>query len=563
MKALILALLLVSTFCGVSYATSIPGGASTTPSRIAQGGATTGEAMLWDNGTGWTPDTVSGSGDMLRTVYDVAQDGSADTANALLGTPALCPGGQAPLGIDANGDANGCFAVADGEFITRNATTGVLTGGEITINADTTKFDLAAGTGIVVDWTTPSAPVYNDVSWSQQLAITVTGIATNTFTTLGINSSGTLVQFPGARMTPQERRSYITLQAIVHINSTVIDTVTANNNPAYEVSRSILDYIEVLGAINNGNGYTSNGVNLNVDKVAGVTTLPFVNRGIDPQDPTNHTDAAQTAISTLIFNYQDGAGDVTVVPSQSALDPEFYDDGSGTLAAVGSNDWQIQRFYFFSSSGSTIVAYGQATYNSLSEARAAVFTEDFVPNPRAAAGKFTTVVLLRDGATDLSNPAQAEFIAITEGSGNSGTFSPNANAATDHSSFNADVDARIAIINETFDLAGAAPTLWFEETDAASDNRDWGIKVDNTQLDIFLCDDARSICSTIFRAGRTGGVMDSLVIGPPLHLQVGTVSLPGLIFGSDEPSAALRDWCPTSARAARMNVKRVTSMILF
>lgn len=325
------------------------------------------------------------------------------------------------------------------EAISANALTGLLDGGEITINADPTKFDLAAGNGIIVDWTDPLNPVYNEVSWPQQLAISPTGLATELFTTLGINASGTLVQGPGAPFSPQRRRSELELTSIVHSNNVVIDSVTDDSVPAYEALQSVLDFIEVLGVLNRGNSYLANGANLQVDKIPGVSTLPFINRGIDPQNPTNKTDAAQIAISNLVFNWQDGAGGVVTLPGQSAIDPDRYDDGSGTRASMPANRWQIQRFFYFSQNGNTLVAYGQTVFLSKDAARSAIFTELFISNPQTDLGTLTTALLLKTGATDLSDDAVAEFVPLNIGTTSSGGFAPNPSPSADHANFDTEV----------------------------------------------------------------------------------------------------------------------------
>lgn len=319
--------------------------------------------------------------------------------------------------------------------ITANTHTGILTGGEVTVNVDPTKFDVAAGTGVSVNWTDPANPVRTNVSWVQQIGVTPAGLTTELFTTIAIDESGLLIQRAGLQLTPQQRRNCIELQAVVHANFTTIDSITENSIPAYEVTKSIIDYIDAIGPINGGNGYAANGVNLQVDKVAGVTTFPFINRGTDAQDPTNRTDPAETAITGMVFNYQDGVGGVTTVPLQSVVDPLFFDDGSGTLASVPNNKWSIQRFFYFSQTRATLVAYGQDTYANVTDARNGIFTEAFIGNPLLVNGTFTSALLVKKEATDLSNLSVAEFVDITESFTSSGSFAPNADPGVDHSAY--------------------------------------------------------------------------------------------------------------------------------
>ena len=67
--------------------------------------------------------------------------------------------------------------------------TGVQTGLTVTVNADTAKFDVAAGTGWIVDCTTPTACTRTPITCPESLANTVTDLATTTFTSLTIDSA--------------------------------------------------------------------------------------------------------------------------------------------------------------------------------------------------------------------------------------------------------------------------------------------------------------------------------------------------------------------------------------
>ena len=59
------------------------------------------------------------------------------------------------------------------------STTGVITGGVLTVNADTTKFDVSDGSGIIVDgFTDPDNPTITHVSWEGKTGIVSTFNAT-------------------------------------------------------------------------------------------------------------------------------------------------------------------------------------------------------------------------------------------------------------------------------------------------------------------------------------------------------------------------------------------------
>ena len=90
---------------------------------------------------------------------------------------------------------------------------GVISGGQITINGgDPAKFDLAAGTGIVINWVDPLVPVFTEVSWPEQLSITVTNIGDTIFPSLYIDSLGTLRQLSDDPLTKDIKQQTIVLK---------------------------------------------------------------------------------------------------------------------------------------------------------------------------------------------------------------------------------------------------------------------------------------------------------------------------------------------------------------
>ncbi len=431
----------------------------------------------------------------------------------------LWPGSSSGAGIVGGG-------AVTAQSVTANSSTGVISGGEVTVNADPTKFDLAAGTGVIVDWTDRDAPRRTPVAWAEQLAVTPVGLTTHIFTTLTIDSTGTLVQRAEAVLTPEQFRAEIVLQAPVHEGLTTITSITQNNVPAFQNATSAHDYIRIIGSLNSGNGYVANGSNLAVDKVAGVTTFPYINIINNHLDPTNKTDAAQTAMPAMVFNYRDGVGGISTEINQAAIKPDLYDDGTGVLAAVGAGRWQIWRFFFFSQNQGTVVHYGQATYASKAEARSAIFTEDFTPNPLVDRGSHTTALLVEQGTSALNVLADAEFITVSTGLGSSGSFAPNTDPNVDHSGFATAVNDQVTAASSPnqilLDVAGVPtgdPTLHYDGTTlrftrAQDDDIDGsngrGIKDNDTSP--FLCTGATSGHDGIIFTSSNGFVPKAIYV---------------------------------------------------
>lgn len=290
--------------------------------------------------------------------------------------------------------------------------TGILTGGEITINTNPTLFDVAAGTGLIIDWTGPSAPQRKFISWDALIAQTVPNFASQ-FTSLYFDANGDLQKDSGIAPEGAVFRARIYLQAIVHQSGVQIDSVSSGSNPAYEVAAAIYDYVRFLGPLNKGNCFSPNGVNLIFNKGSGQTALPFINRANDPQNPTIQTDAEIIGVTNFAYNYQDGAGGFNFVFPSNSIDPDFYDDGTGTLNSVTNNRFTVQRLYWFPQSGTVTVTYGQAEYQTFADAKAAIQLEAPSIDPVVLNnGSFTTALIVQQGATDSSDPTQAEYVCI-------------------------------------------------------------------------------------------------------------------------------------------------------
>jgi hypothetical protein len=115
------------------------------------------------------------------------------------------------------------------------------------------------------------------------------------------------------------------------------------------------------------------------------------------------------AKSPALFQYRFSNGDSGVL-TQSLIDPDNLDDGAGGLTAVGNNKWSVQRGYIFTSNNLKFQR-GVSEFASLDEAVNGIATEPYVTEPSIAAnGLLRGWLVVQQGATDLSNSAQALFL---------------------------------------------------------------------------------------------------------------------------------------------------------
>ena len=311
--------------------------------------------------------------------------------------------------------------------------TGVLTGGILSINADPTKFDISAGQGKVVNnYTDPTNPVLTPVPWASQTGLSVTHLAVSDESYVGIDSGGNVVQSQ-TEFTDEERRDIMVLGSLGHLSRTSLEYVINEQAYTSEVYCQMEDFFEHFGPFNiEGNEFYANGANLNVSKSAGKTFDPHSNYATSKKSP-NIISTSLKSQCWLQYYYRDAVhtdpwifGDY-----DQTVDPSNYDDGSGTLAPVTASYWTNQRIFYYAPLDSddfdVDVQYGQEEYATSALALAALNNE-FAVNPFLGSNTYRGTLTVKQGATDLSDPAQAIFtpagkfglVSITAGGGAGG-----------------------------------------------------------------------------------------------------------------------------------------------
>ncbi len=302
------------------------------------------------------------------------------------------------------------------------ANTGVIIGIGITPNADPTKFDQAAGFILSWDATDPTAAP-QIVTVPERLAEGIVGVVTH----LSISPAGALIKSASA-LTNTGKRLNARLPAVTAIDGVNVSSIEEENQPAFGMAQAAIDYIQLLGNINTGNQYTAAASDLTIAKAAGSTDRPFLVGAVSSTDPNHQVNIAASPTGFVqIFRDSTAPGGFNTT-FQTDVPAGFFDDGSDVLQAINANNWSIM-WMDFSNNGSALTV-GQVEYNTLNDARAGVFTEDPVTIPVIAATPNTrrTAILVKGNATDLSNPAQAEFVPIlaaTTGGGSSAVLSVN------------------------------------------------------------------------------------------------------------------------------------------
>jgi len=278
--------------------------------------------------------------------------------------------------------------------------TGIISGGTLSINAsNNTKFDISAGLGYIVNY-----KVYPQttqlVSWATQTGITVTNLATLPSTDIAINASGTAIQ--QSSFTKEELRSVILLGGLDHSNLTNIRDTFQIKVPTYGVGSSLKDLSLALGDINiDGNIFSSNGVNLKINKSAGSTFSYGRNFATNLNDPNSVAQSASTQQS-FRYAFNNGFGVATFQTETTDVSPNSYDNGSGVIQAVPNNKFTIQRILMFSNTQKIFIQYGTTVYNSLSEAISNLAAVSFVNLIGLKTAIVRGYLITKQGSTTLS-----------------------------------------------------------------------------------------------------------------------------------------------------------------
>ena len=302
--------------------------------------------------------------------------------------------------------------------LTENIPTGILNGGELSTNTNTT-FDIAAGDGVInilnKNGTDPH-PEIKKVVWSATTVTHTLGDANDTAqlnTWVYIDSSGAIQQtltLPN----PNIWRNNIVLGSVIH-SENVIRFVKTFPRPAYSNGNTVAEFIEVFGPLKkSGHLLTVNSSNnMRLDRAAGVSFALGRNYANEAEEPNLVDDGASTPVFHRYSSTSTGftKDDGTTGAGYADIDPSKYDN-NGTLTSVSGGHFSVQRLYHFPNNTNVIVAYyGKNEYASIDEAEKNYLLENFQEAENTSTQAiYLGALIVKGNATDLSNTSQAKIL---------------------------------------------------------------------------------------------------------------------------------------------------------
>ena len=295
------------------------------------------------------------------------------------------------------------------ELMLKSLSSGLISGGSISINSDVTKFDVSAGRAVIIDdWTNINNPIVYDISWSAQTGITTTYLTSSTLTHISISNTGTVLQFPSEE-TNSQRRDSVMIGQLDHPSLTGISTVNAQVDLFTSPISQFRDLINSFKYINIGISVSVNGSNLNINKSAGSLFGQGINFQTNPKDPHVKTFTAVTSQSFSYFTQTGG----TVISSVN-IDPLNYDLNGTITTITGTTTASNQRIYL-QSNGNVSIQYGQQIYSNLAEAIAGIQSENFIEYENLASDAILLNILsIQKNCTILNNTSIAKFLNVSK-----------------------------------------------------------------------------------------------------------------------------------------------------
>jgi hypothetical protein len=285
------------------------------------------------------------------------------------------------------------------QMVLNDKHTSWLEGGEITLNADDSKFDLSAGCGYITDnYTDINQPTTYKVEWPAFTAVdhnpgtfaTAIAIEINQITGKH-NATGQIILFDNQNaFTAQQNRDYVVLGAIVHLNLVNITLISNRLRiSAIDGQISAVEHARRVGFFLTGFSITANGANLKLNQSAYSSFQIGSNVFFDAKSPDTISNIARTPM-VWAYLWRDGAGGYVVGSSDTIEDLETnnFDDNTGGLSSnnkpdgvLGNNNFTIDRVYVYPGTNTSVVHFGQNEYNTFTGAFDAKETEIFDNSP--------------------------------------------------------------------------------------------------------------------------------------------------------------------------------------
>ena len=311
-----------------------------------------------------------------------------------------------------------------------NLYTGLLHGGLITTQSSTV-YQVSSGSGVIVNLNASIGadpfPTVQFLQWPN-LSASITPLSASFDQSFISVDSTNNIYAQGTPYTDGQYNTLIPIGIVIHQNHSTINAFQTFPSVGYGWKQRSYDFIKAFGPLKiSGYNLTPSGSSTGSLVLSGGTSwVDGRNYSIDPNNPSYIVEANGITTSKIfryyqsgsdwVYNTNGGAGYATIDPANYAL--------SGSLTPVGTNDWSIQRVFYFPNSATKAfyIYYGNTTYSNKDNAIAGILTEPFNEAPNTLANAiFVGYMILRYNA-NFTTAASYEFrpAGLFRGSGAGG-----------------------------------------------------------------------------------------------------------------------------------------------
>lgn len=285
--------------------------------------------------------------------------------------------------------------------------TGILTGGILSVGSGSDEFSISDGTS---QYVTPTG-VTTSLSFSGHSNIPVTPalIAANIITFVGINASDVIIQ-QASPFTVEQAATIVVLGVIVHVDKVNVNDVNNEQHVVFNVASQLHAFAQALGFFNgSGNEFIESGADLTIKKLVG--SIHVIGAGYPTSSlKPNIKDLPEVDKQPFQYRYNNGTSGTNNI---TIIDPTIIDLGNGAGDTVGGGKYTAQWIFLFPS-GNVKIQAGQKQHNDLKKAREGIKKDKFIVEPSIKAnGLLRGWLVIKENVTDIEAAiiaGTAEFI---------------------------------------------------------------------------------------------------------------------------------------------------------
>jgi len=316
-------------------------------------------------------------------------------------------------------NGNGYNNVTRLRWLEGNMYTGLLNGGIITqVNSNT--YQISSGSGIIVSlnasYSDNPYPTVQYLNWGN-LTRTIDSLSSSFDQQFVAIDNTATIYAQGIPYTDGDYNTKIPIGIVIHQNHSSINAVQTFPSTAYGFKQRTSDFVRAFGPLKISGYSLSPSSSLGLLLSGGTAFVDGRNYIVDPNNPSYITEASGITTSKVYRYYQSGSANwiynTNAGAGYTTIDPTQYSNAGVLTPLLNNNKWSIQRVYYFPNSATKAfyIYYGNAQYDTKTDAKNAIASETFNEAPNTTANAIFIGYMLLQKVADFTTPTTYEFIS--------------------------------------------------------------------------------------------------------------------------------------------------------